>query len=385
MYAPPHVVTNDELARTVETSHAWIFEHTGIERRHIAAERETSASMAIQAARAALQVADADPRELDLVLVATATPDHAMPSTACLVQDALGAARAGAVDLNAGCAGFVYALTLGHQAIASGEHDLVLVVGVDAMSRVVDWQDRNTCVLFGDGAGAVLLRASEGPAGVLAVVLGADGSGGDALIIPAGGSALPASHATVDARQHYLQMNGREVYRFAVRVIPQSVEQVLAKAHLKLNAVDCIIPHQANLRILEAAAKRLNVPLERFAINLQEYGNTSAASVPIALCEAVHTGRIQPGQNLVLVGFGAGLTWAAVALRWSLAEPQARTPRMHNWLRRALYGWARLRTRVRRWFGRLTVGAIRRAEGRKRRRTESVEAESPAPRSQRRG
>lgn len=366
MYAPQIVLTNDDLAQRVDTSNEWIVERTGIERRHIIGERQASAYMAIEAARVALQVADADPREVDLIIVATATPDYVMPSTACLVQDALGAGRAGAFDLNAGCSGFVYALTVAHQAIASGEHTLALVIGVDTLSRVVDWQDRNTCVLFGDGAGAVLLRASQGPAGVLATLLGSDGSGADLLLIPAGGSALPASHETVDARQHYLQMNGREVFRFATRVAPRAIEQILAKAGLHLADADWIIPHQANLRIIETIAKRLDLPIERFVVNLQEYGNTSAASVPIALCEALQDGRIQPGQHVVFLGFGAGLTWAAMALKWSISPEDMTVSRRRNWLRWALYRWAALRTGITQLMRHLAIIAIRRVERRKR-------------------
>ncbi|MBC7256161.1 MAG: ketoacyl-ACP synthase III [Chloroflexi bacterium] len=364
MYVPPHVLTNDDLAQRVETSHAWIVERTGIERRHIA-DRETSATMAIEAARAALQAADADPRDVDLIIVATTTPDYLMPSTACLVQDALGAIRAGAVDLNAGCSGFVYALAMANQAIASGEHRLVLVIGVETLSRVIDWQDRSTCVLFGDGAGAVLLRAAEGRAGILASLLGADGSGADLLIIPAGGSAQPPSRETVEGRLHYLRMNGREVFRFATRVVPRAIEQVAQKAGLKVRDIDLIIAHQANLRILEAVAKRLDLPMERFVVNLQEYGNTSAASVPIALCEAIQNGRIQPGQHLVLVGFGAGLTWAAVALKWGEVPLRLAVPHFHNLLRAILYRWAAWRTRLRQMLRRFAVEGIRRAERRR--------------------
>ncbi|MBM3190362.1 MAG: beta-ketoacyl-ACP synthase 3, partial [Chloroflexi bacterium] len=270
------------------------------------------------------------------------------PATACRVQAALGAMRAGAFDLNAGCSGFVYALAMGHQAIASGEHDLVLVIGVDTMTRVVDWQDRATCVLFGDGAGAVLLRASEGTTGVLATLLGSDGSGGDTLIIPAGGSALPTSAETVEKRQHYLQMDGRQVFRFATHALPLAVEQVTKKADLRMDDIAVIIPHQANQRIIEAAAKRLRVPEERFVLNLQEYGNTSAASVPIALCEALQQGRIEQGQNIVLVGFGAGLTWAAAAIRWGVSAAYVPGPFYHTWWRWLIYRWASLRNRMRR-------------------------------------
>jgi 3-oxoacyl-[acyl-carrier-protein] synthase-3 len=358
MYVPKQILTNDDLAQRVETSDEWIRTRTGIARRRIAGPGESSSTMAIEAARAALQVADADPREIDLIIVGTTTPDYLFPSTACLVQNALGASRAGAFDLSAGCSGFVYALAMGHQAIASGEHRLVLVIGVDTLSRVVDWQDRNTCVLFGDGAGAVLLRASEGPAGVLATLLGADGSGSGLLIIPAGGSALPASQETVEKRLHTIQMNGQEVFRFATHIVEQATEQVVKKAGLKLEDIALIIPHQANLRIIQTAAKRLKLPLERFVVNLEEYGNTSAASVPIALCEAIRDGRLAPGQNIVLLGFGAGLTWAAVALRWSMPA-KALVPSYRNLWRRWLYLWASWRSRGRQFLRHLNVKLIR--------------------------
>ena len=312
MCVPTRVVTNDDLAQMLDTSDDWIRSRTGIAQRHIAGEHESSAQLAIAAARAALEVADANPREIDLVIVGTTTPDHVFPSTACQVQAALGATHAGAFDLSAACSGFVYALATAHQAIASGEHDVVLVIGVDCLSRRLNWEDRSTCVLFGDGAGAVLLRATEGPAGILATVLGADGSGGDVLIIPAGGCAMPLTAETLEQNLHTLHMNGQEVYRFATRVLPAATEQVVHKAGLTLHDVDVIIPHQANRRIVETASKRLKVPLERFVINIATYGNTSAGSIPIALCEAIAQGRIAPGSTIVLVGFGAGLTWG----RW---------------------------------------------------------------------
>jgi 3-oxoacyl-[acyl-carrier-protein] synthase III len=356
MYAPERVLTNGDLAAVMDTSDEWIRTRTGIERRHVAAEHQATAAMAIEAARAALGVADADPRELDLVLVATMTPDTWMPSTACAVQAALGALRAGAVDLNAGCSGFVYALAMAHQAIASGEHERVLVIGADTMSRIVNQEDRATAVLFGDGAGAVLLQAGEGPAGVLATVLGSDGSGGDLLTIPAGGSALPASADTVAQGLHYLEMDGRQVFRFASRVVPRVIEQVLAKAGLQVGEVDWFIPHQANLRIIEAAAKRLQVDESRFCVNINEYGNTSAASVPIALCEAVESGQIEPGQQLVMVGFGAGLTWAAVALRWGPSVQEVTAAFYRRWLRWVIYRWAEFHTR---WLRLVRHGAGR--------------------------
>lgn len=362
MYAPHRVMSNGELAQMVATSDEWIRTRTGIERRHVAAMNESSAQMATAAAQAALQVADADPREIDLIIVATSTPSHLMPSTACLVQDALGASKAGAFDLNAACSGFVYALTMGHQAIASGEQNVVLVVGVDTMTRTLDWKDRSTCVLFGDGAGAVLLRATEGSSGVLATILGSDGSGGELLTIPAGGSAMPACHETVDSGAHYLRMNGNEVFRFATHVMPQAVEQVAAKAGLDImNDVSLIVPHQANLRIIEGAAKRLKLPLESFAVYLNEYGNTSAASVPIALCEAISAGRIRPGQNIIMVGFGAGLTWGAVAVRWGVPPEEAVSPKYRTLWRWVFYRWAGLRRTTRH----STIWLIRHLERRK--------------------
>ena len=359
MYVPKQVLTNGDLAQTVDTSDEWIRTRTGIERRHVAGAGESTAQMAIEAARAALRVADADPRAIDLIIVGTSTPDHLMPSTACQVQNALGATHAGAFDLNAACSSFVYALAMGHQAIASGEHRLVLVIGADTLTRFVDWQDRSTCVLFGDGAGAVLLRATEGPAGILATLLGSDGSGGDLLIIPAGGSALPPSKESVEKGLHYLRMNGQEVYRFATQTLAQATEEVAKRAGLKPEQIDLIIPHQANLRIITTAAKRLKLPLERFVVNLQEYGNTSAASVPIALCEALEAGRINPGQNIVLVGFGAGLTWAAVALKWSVSPARAVSPAYRVWWRWLLYRWAGIRSRLRQATRHVTVWLIR--------------------------
>ncbi len=325
MCAPTQTLTNLDLAQRVDTTDEWIRTRTGIERRHIAGPHESTAQLAIEAARRALNVADADPRDIDLIIVGTVTPDYPLPSTACLVQDALGAPHAGAFDLNAGCSGFVYALALGQQSIAAGASRLVLVIGADTLSRITNWEDRGTCVLFGDGAGAVLLRAGPGPGGVLATLLGSDGAGARLLIVPAGGSALPASPQTVAEGQHYIQMNGQAVFRFAAQVLPQAVRQVADKAGLALEDIALVVPHQANMRILEAAAKRLKLPLERFAINLQEYGNTSAASIPMALCEAIEAGRVLPGQHIVLVGFGAGLTWAAAVLRWS-APSEAASP-----------------------------------------------------------
>lgn len=359
MYAPARVVSNIDLARIVDTSDEWIRSRTGIANRHLAAAHETTSMMSIEAARAALRTADANPHQLDLIIVATATPDYQLASTACQVQNALGATNAGAFDLSAGCSGFVYALAVGQQAIASGECDLVLVIGADTLSRTVDWQDRTTCVLFGDGAGAVLLRATHTNQGVLATLLGADGSGSEMLYIPAGGSSIPASADTVAKGLHYIRMNGGEVYRFATRILAEASENVVRKAGLKLADINLIVPHQANYRIIESAAKKMRLPVERFVINLDEYGNTSAASIPIALCDALARERIRPGDNLLMVGFGAGLTWAAAVVRWSVA-PAGAQPSYRGIWRWLVYASARLRSQARL----LTIRSIRRMDQR---------------------
>ncbi len=354
MYAPTRMVSNDEIAKTLDTSDEWIRSRTGIASRHLAGAQETTSQMAVAAARAALSSADEDPHHIDLIIVGTATPDYLLASTACQVQNALGATRAGAFDLGAGCSGFVYALAVGQQAIASGECELVLVIGADTLSRTVDWRDRATCILFGDGAGAVLLRAAQGSGGVLSTVLGADGSGSEMLYIPAGGSAMPPNADTYQNGMHFLKMNGGEVYRFATRILVESAENAAKKAGLEMSEINLIIPHQANSRIIESAAKRMNLPMERFVINLQEYGNTSAASIPIALCEALAAKRIQLGDNLLLVGFGAGLTWAAAVVRWS-AAPAGAQPSYRGIWRWLIYGTAKVRSRLRL----LTIRSIR--------------------------
>jgi 3-oxoacyl-[acyl-carrier-protein] synthase-3 len=264
-----------------------------------------------------LEVANLKPSELDLIIVATSSPEHIFPSTACLVQDRLGASNAGAFDLLAACTGFIYALQTGAQMIRSGSFKNVLVIGAETLSRFTNWKDRNTCILFGDGAGAVVLQASDLPGGVLSAVLRSDGSGADLLTLPAGGSHLPASLETVEKGQHYIQMNGREVFRFATRVMAQATREAVEAAQLTLEDVSLIIPHQANQRIIDSAARSLEIPLERFVTNIDRYGNTSTASIPIAMIEAIEQGRLNPGDRLVVVGFGAGLTWGAALIEWS--------------------------------------------------------------------
>ena len=350
-YIPPKVLTNEDLAKTVDTSDEWIVQRTGIRQRHIAGVKETAFSMGYAAAREALEKADILPTEVDLIICATATPEHTFPSTASLIQDALGAAHAGAFDLSAGCAGFVYALSIGAQVIQGGAHKVVLVVGSETLSRITNWKDRGTCILFGDGAGAVVLRASDQRGGVLATLLRSDGAGGDLLIVPAGGSKMPASPESVLRNLHTIQMDGREVFRFATRVVDKATREVVEQAGLTLDDIEVFVPHQANLRIIQAAARALEVDESRIFVNLEKYGNTSSASVPIALSEAAECGRIRPGDHIVLIGFGAGLAWAAATIQWGpLPEPRKRTAR-EKAVRVAIYPFASLRSRaLRAWY-----------------------------------
>jgi 3-oxoacyl-[acyl-carrier-protein] synthase-3 len=318
-YVPERVVTNEELARTLDTSDEWIRSRTGIRERRIAAAEESTATLAVRAGQAALEQAGVAAEELDLIIVSTVTPDYPLPATACLVQEALGASRAAAFDLAAGCTGFVYALAVASQMIHAGACRTILVIGAETLSRITDWKDRNTCVLLGDGAGAFVLQASEQPGGILSCWLGADGSGSQLLVVPAGGSRQPATTQTVQERQHYLKMNGRAVFRFATQVLARSLQEVVLRAGLTWEDVDLIIPHQANQHIIESAARDLDLPLDKFFLNLEYYGNTSAASVPIAACDAVAAGRLKLGFRVAFVAFGAGLTWGAVLAEWGPA------------------------------------------------------------------
>ncbi len=354
-YAPAKILTNAELSRTVDTTDEWIVTRTGIRERRIAGPRDTAASMGFAAARDALDVAGILPLDVDLIICATATPEYSFPATACVIQDMLGAVKAGAFDLSAGCSGFVYALSLAAQVIASGGARVVLIIGTETLSRITDWQDRATCVLFGDGAGALVLQAADSPGGVLSSLVRADGSGGEMLIVPAGGSHLPASVQTVQAGQHFIQMNGREVFRFATRVVDKAAREVVEKAGLTLNDIDLFVPHQANLRIIQAAVRSLAIPEDRVFVNLEKYGNTSSASIPMALCEAVDCGRLHPGDKVVMVGFGAGLTWAAAAVQWG-APPERKPSRTRRAIRAAIYPLAASRSRA--------IRLLRRAEAR---------------------
>ena len=317
-YLPARVMDNHELERMVDTSDEWIRARSGIVERRIAADHETTCSLSVASARPALEMAGLGPTELDLIIVATGTPDHpGFPATASLVQQALEATRAGAFDVGAGCGAFGYGLVAGAQFVLSGAHRNVLVVGADVMSRVIDWRDRTTCVLFGDGAGAVVLQASERPGGLRSFVLGSDGCGAPRLYIPAGGSRQPASFESVENRDHYLKMDGRDVFRFATRVIPGSILEALDKAGLTPHDLDLVIPHQANSRIIEHARKKLELPPERMFVNVDKYGNTSSASIPVALCEALEQDRIAQGDIVAMCAFGAGLCWAAAIWEWN--------------------------------------------------------------------
>ena len=343
---PAKVITNHDLEQIVETSDEWIRSRTGIEERHVAADpKETTSSLAVAAARRALAVADVPPSKIDLIICATTTPEYSFPATACLVQNALGATNAGAFDLSAACSGFVYGLSMARGHIIAGDAEYVLVIGAETLSRIVDWTDRETCVLFGDGAGAVLVAASEVPGGILATELGSDGSGGDALILPGGGSAMPTSLETVSSGQHYVKMDGKAVFRFATRVMASATRRVLERAGYTPADVDLVVPHQANLRIIQnSVLNQLKIPEDKVFVNLQKYGNTSTASIPIALCEAIEAGRLKPGYKVVFVGFGAGLTWAACALDWRTPVEKLDTNWWRSTRRQATYSAAAARS-----------------------------------------
>jgi 3-oxoacyl-[acyl-carrier-protein] synthase-3 len=313
---PERILTNQQLAAMVDTSAEWIQARTGIRERHIADERTATSDLATIAAQRALAAAGISAKEIDLVICATVTPDTMFPATACLVQDRIGARNAGAFDLSAGCSGFVYGLSCAVSMLQAGLCRYALVIGADTLSKITDFTDRTTCILFADGAGAVVLGPTEQGRGFLSFELGADGAGGPLIRQEAGGSRLPASHATVEARQHSITMAGQEVFKFAVRVLGASAEAALAKAGLDSGDIDLLIPHQANIRIIETAIGRLEIPPEKVYINLDRYGNTSSASIPIALDEVVRLGRLRAGDLLVMVAFGAGLTWGAAVVRW---------------------------------------------------------------------
>ncbi len=316
MAVPRRVVTNAELAERIDTSDEWIRTRTGIAQRHVADPDEFTSVLATKAGREALERAGVAPESVDTVIVATCTPDRTFPATACTVQANLGIPRAGAFDIAAACSGFVYGLSVATALVKSGMSRSVLLIAADIFTHFIDWNDRNTCVLFGDGAGAVLLQATYQPRGLLASNIGSWGEGETLMAVDAGGTRQPASAELLAAGRQYVYMNGREIFRHAVRGMAESSERAVADAGLTLDDVALVVPHQANVRIIEAVARRLGVPMERFFVNLDRYGNTSAASVPIALYEAAQQGRVKAGDLVLLTAFGGGLTWGSALLRW---------------------------------------------------------------------
>lgn len=319
-YVPEKILTNQDLEKMVETSDEWIVSRTGIRERRISGEHQAASDLAYEASLKALKAAGISAEQLDIIIVATITPDTSFPSTANVLQHRLGAKKAAAFDLAAACSGFLYGITTATQFIQNGLYRYALVIGVECLSKILDWTDRNTCVLFGDGAGAAVLGRVEDGCGFLSFELGSDGGGGDLLKLPAGGSRLPASERTIANRQHFVHMAGSDVFKFAVRVMGASAESVIEKAGLTKQDIDFLVPHQANIRIIDAAVKRLGLSKEKVVVNLDRYGNMSAASIPVALDEAVQNGKIHEGDHLVLVGFGGGLTWGAAVLRWNTKE-----------------------------------------------------------------
>ena len=315
-YLPEKVLTNAELEKMVETSDEWIRTRTGIRERRIAACDEFTSDLAAKAAQAAIENAGISAEEIDLILVATVTPDMFFPSTACFVQQKIGAKKAACFDVSAACSGFLYALEIAQQFITSHTYNTVLVIGAEKLSSIVDWKDRNTCVLFGDGAGAAILRHRGGSHGVITTHMGSDGNFSDILYIPGGGCRYPVTSENVDQRLNSIKMNGKETYKQAVTAMMNAANTALTQAGLTTNDLACIIPHQANMRIIEAIADRMKLPMEKFMVNLDRFGNTSAAAVAIALDEANRTGRMKEGDYILLVVFGGGLTWASSVIQW---------------------------------------------------------------------
>ncbi|AQW23674.1 beta-ketoacyl-ACP synthase III [Clostridium perfringens] len=313
LYTPKNLVENERLQEFLETSDEWIRTRTGIERRYISLDENTS-DLAVEASKKALSQARLSAEEIDLIIVATVTPDNFTPSTACIVQDKLGAKNAWAFDINAACTGFIYALKLGRSLIRSGEANNALIIGAETLSKALNWEDRGSCVLFGDGAGATVLTSTEEDCGIKCVNVKSDGSKGDSLVI----QGLPLNSPFKDGREvseNYINMNGREIFKFATKVMEESIVEILEKENIKIEDIAAIIPHQANLRIIDYVVKRLGIPREKFITNLQNYGNTSGASIPIALCESIEEGNLKKGDNIIMVGFGGGLTWGAALIK----------------------------------------------------------------------
>ena len=313
LYTPKKLVENEKLQEFLETSDEWIRTRTGIERRYISLDENTS-DLAVEASKKALSQAGLSAEDIDLIIVATVTPDNFTPSTACIVQDKLGAKNAWAFDINAACTGFIYALKLGRSLIRSGEANNALIIGAETLSKALNWEDRGSCVLFGDGAGATVLTSTEEDCGIKCVNVKSDGSKGDSLVI----QGLPLNSPFKDGKEvseNYINMNGREIFKFATKVMEESIVEILEKENIKIEDIAAIIPHQANLRIIDYVVKRLGIPREKFITNLQNYGNTSGASIPIALCESIDEGNLKKGDNIIMVGFGGGLTWGAALIK----------------------------------------------------------------------
>ncbi len=359
MAVPEQVLTNDDMAAIVDTNDEWIHSRTGIRQRYIANDKETTASLGLAAAKKALEKANTLASDVQLIIVATSTPENIFPSTASLIQGWLGANRAGAFDLSAACSGFVYGVDMATQAIRSGSINTAIVIGSETMSRIVDWQDRATCILFGDGAGAIVLQGSNEYGGVLSSVLRSDGSGYDLLGVPSVGS-IDIAYNT-DHKPYKMHMNGREVFRFATRIMGESIEQALEKADLTIEDVTVVVPHQANNRILESAARNLKLDENKFISTVEQFGNTSAASIPMALCVALEQGRIKEDDNIVFIGFGGGLTWAAMVIQWGAKlDKETRSNHVFSRFRRRMgylfARWqARLKRILRRYSNRLAV------------------------------
>jgi 3-oxoacyl-[acyl-carrier-protein] synthase-3 len=319
-YLPEKVLTNDNLSELVDTDDKWIYQRVGIKKRHIASSSEVTSDLAAKAALIALEDSSLSPNDIDLILLATTTPDQLLPSTATQVQRKIEAHNAAALDISAACSGFVYGLTIANQFIISGFYKNILIIGAEILSRFTNWEDRSTCVLFGDGSGAVVLSAklTENDIGIKHSVLGADGfAPQDWLNIPAGGSALPANIETVRNNLHYINMNGKAIFKFGVKIIPEIINRLLYKNGYSINDIDLIIPHQANIRIISSAAQKLGISEDKYFMNIDKYGNTSAASIPIALNDALEQNRIKKGDKIIFIGFGGGLTWGAVLYEWN--------------------------------------------------------------------
>jgi len=315
-YVPARILTNAEIEKKVDTSDEWITSRTGIKERHIAADDEFTSDLATHAARKAMQMASVTPEQIDLIITATITPDMPFPSTSCLVQQKLGARKAAAFDVEAACSGFIFGLEIAQQFIMSRTYDTVLVIGAEKLSSIVDWEDRNTCVLFGDGAGAAILQNRPNAHGLLTAVMGSDGEKSGLLFMPGGGSRCPATANSVQARMHFLRMEGKETFKSAVQAMQTAAEEALRRCEIDITKIKCVVPHQANRRIIDAVGERLGARPDQLFVNVDKYGNTSAASVAIALDEAVSSGRVQRGDLILLVVFGAGLTWGAAVIEW---------------------------------------------------------------------